>query len=173
MGRCHNETNDGMSGTFTPEQADDEAANLRGPDSVSVSCCPEPIARRGVTIWCGKLTDYLRTPAPLASGPARTDGWLRVLLTGAGSVGTSVAGMLVFCPAVTGEAIVLTRRTSTSCETLRYPRLLGARPARKRRGLPASCNTRMAGGAGRARHRLLERRPARAGLRRDHGLQRR
>ncbi len=33
MGRCHNERNDGMSGTFTPEQADGEAADLRGLDA--------------------------------------------------------------------------------------------------------------------------------------------
>jgi hypothetical protein len=56
-------------------------------------------------IW--NLIDYRRTPAPLASGPTGAGRRLRVLLAGAGSVGTSVAAMLVFCPDVTGEAIVV------------------------------------------------------------------
>jgi hypothetical protein len=81
-------------------------------------------------VW--NLIDYRRTPAPLASGPAGAYEWLRVLLAEAGSVGTSVAGMLVFCPDVTGAAIVVDPEDFDPVRNpFRYPALTGGEPGAK------------------------------------------
>jgi hypothetical protein len=75
-------------------------------------------------VW--NLIDYRRAPAQAANGPAGPVRQLRVLLTGAGSVGTSVAGTLVFCPGVADEAIVVDpEEFDPTRNPFRYPALAG------------------------------------------------
>jgi hypothetical protein len=81
-------------------------------------------------VW--NLIDYRRVPAPLADGAAGRVLRLRVLLAGAGSVGTSVAGMLVFCPGLTGEAIVVDPEDfDPTRNPFRYPALVGGKTGAK------------------------------------------
>lgn len=85
---------------------------------VGGSSCADPL------VW--NLIDYRRTPAPLAGGTEERLVRLRVLLAGAGSVGTSVAGMLVFCPGLTGEAFVVDPEDFDPVRNpFRYPALAG------------------------------------------------
>jgi len=86
--------------------------------------CGDPL------VW--NLIDYRRVPAPLADGAAGRVLRLRVLLAGAGSVGTSVAGMLVFCPGLTGEAIVVDPEDFDPARNpFRYPALSGGETGAK------------------------------------------
>lgn len=81
-------------------------------------------------VW--NLIDYRRTPASLASGPIGAGKRLYVLLAGAGSVGTSVAGILVFCPAVAGEVTVVDPEGFDPVRNpFRYPALTGGETGSK------------------------------------------
>lgn len=91
------------------------ALMLPGSDGAS---CGDPL------VW--NLIDYRRAPAPLAAGTEERFLWLRILLAGAGSVGTSVAGMLVFCPGLAGEAMVVDPEDFDPARNpFRYPALAG------------------------------------------------
>ena len=87
--------------------------------------------------WCGdplvwNLIDYRRAHAPLTGAVAGRVQRLRVLLAGGGSVGTSVAGMLIFCPGLTGEAIVVDPEDFDPARNpLRYPALAGGETGAK------------------------------------------
>jgi hypothetical protein len=75
-------------------------------------------------VW--NLIDYRRTPAPMVNVAENRLLRLHVLLAGAGSVGTSVAGTLAFCPGVTGEAIVVDPEDFDPARNpFRYPALAG------------------------------------------------
>ncbi|HUY48407.1 MAG TPA: hypothetical protein VMV92_22210 [Streptosporangiaceae bacterium] len=75
-------------------------------------------------VW--NLIDYRRTPAPLAEGTTGAVGRLRVVLAGAGSVGTSVAGMLAFFPELDGRASVVDPEDFDPVRNpFRYPALTG------------------------------------------------
>jgi len=81
-------------------------------------------------VW--NLIDYRRAPAPLADGTEGRLPGLRVLLAGAGSVGTSVAGMLAFCPGLTGEVIVVDPEDFDPARNpFRYPALAGGETGAK------------------------------------------
>lgn len=81
-------------------------------------------------VW--NLIDYRRAPAPLVSGAEGRLLQQRVLLAGAGSVGTSVAGMLVFCPGLTGEAVVVDPEGFDPARNpFRYPALSGGETGSK------------------------------------------
>ena len=81
MGRCHNEANDGISGTFMLEQADVEAADLRRQDAVRSFIRPEadrtlgddpgvPVLDRRVDVDCPGCCKDSRA----RSGPTRPAG---------------------------------------------------------------------------------------------------
>jgi hypothetical protein len=81
-------------------------------------------------VW--NLIDYRRVPAPLADTGAGRVQRLRLLLAGAGSVGTSVAGMLAFCPGLTGEAIAVDPEDfDLARNPFRYPALVGGETGAK------------------------------------------
>jgi hypothetical protein len=88
-------------------------------------------ARHGdVLVW--NLVDYRRGPAPLDETAAGSVLRLRVLLAGAGSVGTSAAGALVFCSGLTGEAIVVDPEDFDPVRNpFRYPALTGGETGAK------------------------------------------
>lgn len=97
------------------------ALMLPGSDGAS---CGNPL------VW--NLIDYRRSPAPLADGTEGRFLRLRVLLAGAGSVGTSVTGMLIFCPGLTGEAIVVDPEDFDPARNpFRYPALAGGEAGAK------------------------------------------
>jgi hypothetical protein len=78
------------------------------------------------------LIDYRRACAPLACGTEGGSFRLRVLLAGAGSVGTSIAGMLFFCPSLAGEAIVVDPEDFDPARNpFRYPALTGGETGAK------------------------------------------
>lgn len=75
-------------------------------------------------VW--NLIDYRRAPAPLTDGTSEPAGRLRALLAGAGSVGTSVAGLLAFCAGIGGEMIVADPEDFDAARNpFRYPVLVG------------------------------------------------
>ena len=97
------------------------ALMLPGSDGAS---CGDPL------VW--NLIDYRRSPASLAGGTEGRFLRLRVLLAGAGSVGTSVAGMLIFCPGLAGEAIVVDPEDFDPARNpFRYPALAGGETGAK------------------------------------------
>jgi len=100
------------------------------------SSCADPL------VW--NLIDYRRTSIPLAGRTERRFVPLRVLLAGAGSVGTSVAGMLVFCPGLTGEAFVVDPEDFDPARNpFRYPALAGGETGAK--AMWAACLLQNAG----------------------------
>jgi hypothetical protein len=81
-------------------------------------------------VW--NLIDYRRAPAPVITGAEGRLLCLRVLLAGAGSVGTSAAGALVFCPGLTGEAIAVDPEDfDPARNSFRYPALSGGETGAK------------------------------------------
>ena len=81
-------------------------------------------------VW--NLIDYRRAPASVIAGAGGRILRLRVLLAGAGSVGTSVAGALVFCPGLTGEAITVDPEDFDPARNpFRYPALSGGEAGAK------------------------------------------
>jgi hypothetical protein len=97
------------------------ALMLPGLDGAS---CGDPL------VW--NLIDYGRARAPLAAKTEERFLWLRILLAGAGSVGTSVAGMLIFCAGLAGEAIVVDPEDFDPARNpFRYPALAGGETGAK------------------------------------------
>lgn len=84
-----------------------------------------PGSDAGPLVW--NLIDYRRTPAQeITSTQDRHILSPRVLLAGGGSVGTSVAGALVFCPGLTGEVIAVDPEDfDRRRNPFRYPALSG------------------------------------------------
>ena len=81
-------------------------------------------------VW--NLIDYRRAPAPVITGPQESLVRPRVLLAGTGSVGTSVAGALVFCRGLTGEAIAVDPEDFDPARNpFRYPALSGGETGAK------------------------------------------
>ena len=98
------------------------ALMLPGSDSDSPS---DPL------VW--NLLDYRRVPAPEITGAQeRLILSPRLLLAGVGSVGTSVAGALVFCPGLSGEAIAVDPEDFDPARNpFRYPALSGGETGAK------------------------------------------
>lgn len=95
------------------------ALPLRGPDDS---------AANQSLVW--NLIDYQRAPAaPIDIAASRP---LRVALAGAGSVGSSVVGMLAFCPGAQGDATVVDLEEFDSTRNpFRYPAMVGAETGSK------------------------------------------
>lgn len=83
-------------------------------------------ARRDADSFVWNLIDYRYGPGPLADSLRPAPQPVRLLIAGAGSVGTSVAGMLAFCPAVSGEVTIADPEDfDSSRNPFRYPALAG------------------------------------------------
>ncbi len=76
-------------------------------------------------VW--NLIDYRRVPSLAAHTGTGDRTRLHIVLAGAGSVGTSVVGMLALCPELRGDAVVVDPEEFDSTRNpFRYPVLLGS-----------------------------------------------